>query len=441
MRAYTGGQADGACQQLQAEAYTQGSQVAFGSSAPSLRLAAHEAAHVVQQSQGVQLQGKVGRAGDSYEQQADAAAERVVAGQSARDLLPDFGPITASVGSSAPIQRYSVDDDGKRDWRVADDGKMAVEQAWSIGGQTAYATPALIQDAAAKLQQATSSITLEEGNLSAKFEDAEGNEHQLVDVVPVNTINNTRDIEMELWADCGRSAHTVSGMDGGDGSGKQGSVARYNKGGEEKTGKQGDWMEIQKVKMMMDLFTTENPWWKIWKPKYESKLDTKKLKTKLAEYEETKKAWIREKDKKKKSRLAAKMGQLATELDQLSRAEYDKLEPDAKDDFDKQAGINAYADPEIGEAFHMSTGGDEHPDKEEGVGTWNFHWAGVVMKSGGDTMTLENYSVSDYAVQNADWAFQLYGVGKKGQSFHEEHRDVHKQHGDAPTSMVATRPK
>jgi hypothetical protein len=30
-------------------------------------------------------------------------------------------------------------------------------------------------------------------------------------------------------------------------------------------------------------------------------------------------------------------------------------------------------------------------------------------------------------------------VGKKGQSFHEEHRDVHKQHGDAPTTMVATK--
>jgi hypothetical protein len=79
--------------------------------------------------------------------------------------------------------------------------------------------------------------------------------------------------------------------------------------------------------------------------------------------------------------------------------------------------------------------------KLKDVGTWNFHWAGVIMKSGSDTMTLENYSVGDYTKENKDWVFQMYGVGKKGQSFHEEHKDVHKQHGDAPTSLVAVRPK
>jgi hypothetical protein len=40
---------------------------------------------------------------------------------------------------------------------------------------------------------------------------------------------------------------------------------------------------------------------------------------------------------------------------------------------------------------------------------WNFHWAGVVMNSGDDRVTLENYSVSDSAVQNGDWQFQMYG--------------------------------
>ena len=119
----------------------------------------------------------------------------------------------------------------------------------------------------------------------------------------------------------------------------------------------------------------------------------------------------------------------------------------------------ADADPEIGEAFHMSSGGDAHPGlvkhnqelraaqaqgdrlDEDPMGTWNFHWAGVVMKSAGDTMTLENYSVSKYHVENKKWAFQLYGVGKKGQSFHDEHKDKHMQHGDAPTTMTAQRPK
>jgi hypothetical protein len=58
---------------------------------PDLHTAAHEAAHVVQQAQGVNLYGGVGEAGDSYERHADAVADRVVAGQSAADLLGSSG--------------------------------------------------------------------------------------------------------------------------------------------------------------------------------------------------------------------------------------------------------------------------------------------------------------------------------------------------------------
>ncbi len=439
VKAHTGDAAGAACKDLGAEAYTQGSQVAFASPSPSLQLAAHEAAHVVQQSQGVQLQSTTGKVGDSYERQADAAAERAVAGQSARDVLPDFGAITSSVGSAnAPVQRYHMEE-GKK-WRVSDDGLMAVQQQSTVGGQTAYATPGAIKSAAAELKAATSTISLKPGNITSKFEDTDGKEHELVDVVPVNTKNNTEDLDMELWADCGRSAHTVSGMDGGSGQGGGGSVARYNKDGKSKKGGSGnDWMEIQKVKMMVDLFTTKSSWWQIWKSKYETKLDVATINSKLAKYNQIKQAWAVEKDDDARDVLAGQMGQLAAEMDALSRAEYNKLDKDAKDDFDKEAGINAHADPAIGEAFHMSTGGNEHPNKPKNVGTWNFHWAGVVLKSGADTMTLENYSVSDYGVENKEWVFQMYGVGKKGQSFHEEHRDVHKQHGDAPTTMVATR--
>ncbi len=432
VRAYTDSSATAAAGQLEAEAYTQGSQIAFASPDPSLQLAAHEAAHVVQQSQGVQLQSAVGAPGDRHEQAADAAAERAVAGESAHDVLPAPGAIADAAGT---VQRYHKPND---EWRVTDDGKIAVHQSSAVGGQTAYATPQLIADAAAQLFAQTSTITLESGGLTGKFADAGGLEHELVDVVPVNKKNKTKDVEMELWADCGRSAHTVSGMDGGSGMGGGGSQAKYQKDGETKKGSGRDWMEIQKVKMMIDLFTTENSWWEFWKSTYESKLDTATLTTKLAEYNTVKGQWAAEADDDAKTVLAGQMARLADQLDRLSRAEYEKLAPDAKDGFDKEAGINVYADPNIGEAFHMSTGGDEHKGKPADVGTWNFHWAGVVMKSGGDTMTLENYSVSDYEVENKEWVFQMYGVGKKGQSFHEEHRDVHKQHGDAPTSMVAT---
>jgi len=72
-------------------------------SEPDLHTAAHEAAHVVQQDQGVNLYGGVGQAGDGYEQQADAVADRVVAGQSSADLLG--GPSKGSSGKGGAVQR------------------------------------------------------------------------------------------------------------------------------------------------------------------------------------------------------------------------------------------------------------------------------------------------------------------------------------------------
>jgi Domain of unknown function (DUF4157) len=84
--AHVGGKASEAAGAIGAQAYATGSSVAFAG-APTLHTAAHEAAHVVQQVGGVQLKGGVGEAGDAYEVHADAVADRVVAGESAADLL------------------------------------------------------------------------------------------------------------------------------------------------------------------------------------------------------------------------------------------------------------------------------------------------------------------------------------------------------------------
>jgi hypothetical protein len=88
VRAYVGGDAAHAASTMGAYAYTTGEQIAFATD-PDLALAAHEAAHVVQQRAGVQLHGGVGQVGDVYERQADSVAERVVQGRSAAEL---FGP-------------------------------------------------------------------------------------------------------------------------------------------------------------------------------------------------------------------------------------------------------------------------------------------------------------------------------------------------------------
>ncbi|MCA9516565.1 MAG: DUF4157 domain-containing protein, partial [Myxococcales bacterium] len=86
VQAHTGSQASEASKAMGAEAYATGNHVVFGS-APDLHTAAHEAAHVVQQRDGVSLAGGVGKAGDSYEQHADKVADAVVAGKSAEGLL------------------------------------------------------------------------------------------------------------------------------------------------------------------------------------------------------------------------------------------------------------------------------------------------------------------------------------------------------------------
>jgi hypothetical protein len=86
VRVQVGGPASQSNQLLGARAYTSGNRIAFKQE-PDLRLAAHEAAHVVQQRRGVHLKGGIGEAGDPYEQQADSAAEAVVKGMPAEPVL------------------------------------------------------------------------------------------------------------------------------------------------------------------------------------------------------------------------------------------------------------------------------------------------------------------------------------------------------------------
>lgn len=86
VQAFSGSAAASACSAIGAEAYATGDRVAFAA-APDLHLAAHEAAHVVQQRAGVQLAGGLGRQGDRYERHADEVADAVVQGKSAEGIL------------------------------------------------------------------------------------------------------------------------------------------------------------------------------------------------------------------------------------------------------------------------------------------------------------------------------------------------------------------
>ena len=106
--AHIGGETALAAKQIGAHAYATGERVAFVRE-PDLFMAAHEAAHVVQQRGGVTLAGGIDAgAGDAHEQHANEVAKRVVAGQSAEDLLDRYGAAggTAKAGS---VQRIGND--------------------------------------------------------------------------------------------------------------------------------------------------------------------------------------------------------------------------------------------------------------------------------------------------------------------------------------------
>ena len=106
IRAHTDGAAAAGTSAMGAQAFATGNDVAFAPGAADLHTAAHEAAHVVQQRAGVHLAGGVGAEGDAFERHADAVADRVVAGQSAEDLLSATPAGGAAVAAKA-IQRSS----------------------------------------------------------------------------------------------------------------------------------------------------------------------------------------------------------------------------------------------------------------------------------------------------------------------------------------------
>ena len=83
--AHTDGKAQDAVSAMGANGYATGNSIALKND--DLHTAAHEAAHVVQQKNGVSLSGGVGAAGDSYERHADSVADAVVAGQDRKSVV------------------------------------------------------------------------------------------------------------------------------------------------------------------------------------------------------------------------------------------------------------------------------------------------------------------------------------------------------------------
>jgi hypothetical protein len=294
------------------------------------------------------------------------------------------------------------------DLRVADDGKMAVGQSGGYGSHDFWLEASLVSSFNATLKGKESVIQLADAGstLSGAAPDGSG-KRTLTKVLPTNTSNRTSGDSMQLWADCGRSARDVTGVGRGTGNNHSEMGAVYNKPTQGPEKRDLAWWERLFVSL---------GWMK--DPNANANADKK------VEEKET---------------SASGPGEMKLEVWQqllggtpsAAQARYEGMSAKERDEFDKAAGINRHAAPEVGEGFTMSTGGPNYP----GARTWNFHWAGVVAKSGGDRVSLENYAVGDPEAKNNDWEFQMYGPpSKAGQTFHDQHKAT-KQHGQDPTTM------
>jgi Domain of unknown function (DUF4157) len=102
---------------------------------------------------------------------------------------------------------------------------------------------------------------------------------------------------------------------------------------------------------------------------------------------------------------------------------------------------------------HAHTGGLN--DVYEANVLWNMHWAGAILKDGGDYASLENdASTKDTSVAsgvdavatatggdiNASWRYQLYGSAQPGQSFHD-HMMASGEFGEFASTMRFRRPR
>jgi len=133
--AHSGPSAQAALNDMGAQGYATGNKVALKNK--DLHTAAHEAAHVVQQRQGVHLKGGAGEKGDTYEKQANAVADAVVAGKSAAPLLgaPSGGQSSGGGGVQFQINTWNPETKAFESAAAARDGNNEGDKRFFTGVQ------------------------------------------------------------------------------------------------------------------------------------------------------------------------------------------------------------------------------------------------------------------------------------------------------------------
>ncbi|MBW1880363.1 MAG: DUF4157 domain-containing protein [Deltaproteobacteria bacterium] len=367
----------------------------------------HELAHVVQQG-GEQAPARPWRKGDvnisrGLEREADVAGARAARG----DVAEVSGTAEAGdVHLYTPIAKEKQSDGAwKADMplRVSDDGNMAVGQRSAYGSHQFWTNASQLNAANAILESNKSVMKLTTGSEKLEGEAPDGSgERALLEVVVENRATGTKGDDMSLWADCGKSFRDVSGIGEGSGGNSSETTAVYN------------WKKNPDPKILS---------------KFVAIMEKIGMATALDGTKSGEAETASAKPEDMKNEILSKF--MSTGDLSLYEAMEKHLSKEEMQIIDEFIGINRFASPEVGEGYTISSGGEFY----EGKKTWNFHWAGVVMKSGGDNVVLENYAVGDSKKQNTKWKFQMYGPpSKEGQTFHEQHEGM-KQHGKTPTTM------
>lgn len=348
------------CAERNVEAFTDGDTTHFATDAPSLHVAAHEAAHVLQHS-GSSNDARLGAEGH-----ASAVADAAVAGRDASQLIGSAGSAVSDSVHNYTLVRNRDQSPGNyqagMDLRVSEDGRAAVAD-----GQTkhCFAELALILEADKILQSKGSGVKLSwlPDVLEGEAPDGSGTKRQLLRVQPELKMSDSgkNGDKQTLYADCGRSSREVMGPTTTntfpvglhrDASGKEHETTRRSSDPNDLLG---------------DIL------------------------------------------------INAGLGKTRQE----ARKAYEDLSAEDREKYDKRLGLNKYAQAGVGDAFTTVRHRDAKID-------WDYHWAGVLMATGQDRVTLENVTEGKrmpISRKNDEWFFNMYGPSVTGAgSFHNENK-------------------
>ena len=367
------------CEKRGVEAFTEKSTVFFRSPTPTLRVAAHEAAHVMQH------QGITRDFGLGPEAHADAIARRVAIGADARSLIGGSGQtVDATVHAYTDISKKKQGpgawDAGVDFLRVSDDRNIAVEPQH----KKLWATDALIEASYKLLAARGSAFRLKKTPDKLEGPSPDGKyKRSLTRVELENTRTDTKGDDTTVFEQCDLAALDVMGA------------------GPE---------QLQQVPV-----------------------GDKSLQNMTAVYNDPHQGDSDVRDRKTKAFSDQEMGVEIIEKNlQGGLVAYRKMDPAQKAKFDKQVGINQAVNPTVGDAFLIAR---MTPTKK---GEFRHHSAGVIMKSGGDYATLEAAADANPLNVIADpskrWWFTMYGTAVDT-TFHDQQKSHYGE--DAITMHVS----